>query len=387
VTTIVQRNTTVQEGDADDDDGFGDFQHEEITTDQTNSRSEDLGPPKITNIDLPMIPTSTTMDTSKVVVADYSNGHLTKENISPDKVNDVLHKRKRSYTQNRSNYGIICCKSSDGSEAPPPLISIQILLLMMTKTTPKVSTWLSNKRISPPPLLVRSVPMFDLTKIFPKKTRNRNHWAVFRLKWNILLERRWWQLVAKPVVVIEREEEDDNFQNDEEAAAEDTEPLSFTFCTREALLHPAETADSGGVECKGEDTPKVEPNAVNEEKEEEFSSFEDLQMIEVAAEDIEPSTEMPSGQGPENPTINKGGGVDENEDEFSEFDDVQTVEVEEDGEPSSSMHPGEPPLNPTSTVDEKGSGTTGVKDEYEFGDFNEPGTGKQWPPFDFWEVW
>jgi len=34
------------------------------------------------------------MDTSKGVVANYSDGHLTKENISPDKVNDVLHKKK-----------------------------------------------------------------------------------------------------------------------------------------------------------------------------------------------------------------------------------------------------------------------------------------------------
>ena len=102
-----------------------------------------------------------------------------------------------------------------------------------------------------------------------------------------------------------------------------------------------------------------------------------LQMMEVAVEDIEPSTEMPSGQGPENPMIIEGGGVDENKDEFGEFGDFQTVEVEEDGELSSSMHPGEPPLSPTSTVDEKGSGTTGVKDKYEFGDFNEPGTGKQ----------
>jgi len=126
--------------------------------------------------------------------------------------------------------------------------------------------------------------MFDLTDIFPKKTRNRNHQAVSRLKWNILLERRWWQLVANPVVVIEGEEEDDNFQNDEEAATEDTEPLSLTCCTREALLHPAETADSGGVKCtiEGEDTPKVEPNAFNEEKEEEFGSFEDFKMMEVA---------------------------------------------------------------------------------------------------------
>jgi len=178
---------------------------------------------------------------------------------------------------------------------------------------------------------------------------------------------------------MEGEEEDDNFQNDVEAATEDTEPLSLTCCTCEALLYPAETADSGGVECniQGEDTPKVEPNAVNEEKEKEFGSFEDLQMMEVAVKDIEPSTEMPSGQGSKNLMIIEGGGVDENEDEFGEFDDFQTVEVEEDGEPSSSMHPGEPPLNPTSTVDEKGSGTTGVKDEYEFGDFNEPDAGKQ----------
>ena len=100
-------------------------------------------------------------------------------------------------------------------------------------------------------------------------------------------------------------------------------------------------------------------------------------MMEVAREDIEPSTEMPSGQGPENPMIIEGGGMDENEDEFGEFDNFQTVEVEEDGEPSRLMHPGEQPLNLTSTVDEKGNGTTGVKDEYEFGDFNEPGTGKQ----------
>jgi len=144
-------------------------------------------------------------------------------------------------------------------------------------------------------------------------------------------------------------------------------------------LHPAETADSGGVECtiEGEDTPKVEPNAVNEEKEEEFGSFEDLQMMEVAVEDIEPSTEMPSGQGPENPMIIEGGGVDENKDEFGEFGDFQTVEVEEDGELSSLMHPGEPPLSPTSTVDEKGGGTTGVKEKYEFGNFNEPCTEKQ----------
>jgi len=97
--------------------------------------------------------------------------------------------------------------------------------------------------------------------------------------------------------------------------------------------------------------------------------------------------EMSSGQGPENLMIAEDGGVDENEDKFGEFDDFQTVEVEEDGEPSSSMHPGEPPLNPTWTVDEKVSGTTRVKDEYEFGDSNEPGTGKQWPPFDFLEVW
>ena len=93
-------------------------------------------------------------------------------------------------------------------------------------------------------------------------------------------------------------------------------------------------------------------------------------MVEVAAKDIEPSMEISSGQGPENPMVIEGGGVDVNKDKFGEFDDFQTVEVEKDGEPSSSMHPGEPPLNPTSTVDEKGSGTTGVKDEYEFGDFN-----------------
>ena len=53
------------------------------------------------------------------------------------------------------------------------------------------------------------------------------------------------------------------------------------------------------------------------------------------------------------------------------------MQVEEDREPSGSMHPGEPPLNLTSTVDDKGSGTTGVNDGYKYGDFNEPGTGKQ----------
>ena len=54
-------------------------------------------------------------------------------------------------------------------------------------------------------------------------------------------------------------------------------------------------------------------------------------------------------------------GVDENEDEFGEFEDFQTVEVAEDGEPSSLIHPGEPSLNPTLIVVEKGSSATGVK--------------------------
>ena len=120
---------------------------------------------------------------------------------------------------------------------------------------------------------------------------------------------------------------------------------SLTCCTREALLHPAESANDGGVDTtiEGEGTPKVEPNAVGEMVGEEFSSFDNLQMVEVVAEDIELSTEMPSGQGPENSTIIEGGGVDENENEFGEFDDFQIVEAAEDGKPSRLINPGEPP--------------------------------------------
>ena len=51
----------------------------------------------------------------------------------------------------------------------------------------------------------------------------------------------------EPVVLVEGGKEDDNFQNNEEAATEDTEPSSLTFCTREALVHPAETVHDGGV--------------------------------------------------------------------------------------------------------------------------------------------
>ena len=71
----------------------------------------------------------------------------------------------------------------------------------------------------------------------------------------------------------------------------------------------------------------------------------------------------------------EGGGVDEKKDGFGEFDNFQTVEVAEEGEPSRSMDPGESLLNSNSTIYEKSSGATGVKDECKFGDFNEPETG------------
>ena len=72
----------------------------------------------------------------------------------------------------------------------------------------------------------------------------------------------------------------------------------------------------------------MEPNAVGEEEEEEFGSFDDFQMVEVAKEDIEPSTEMPSVQGLENLMIIEYRGVDEKEDEFGEFDDFQTGKLQ-----------------------------------------------------------
>ena len=50
------------------------------------------------------------------------------------------------------------------------------------------------------------------------------------------------------------------------------------------------------------------------------------------------------------------------------------MEAAEEGEPSSSIYPGEPLLNSTSTVYEKVSGATRVKDECKFGDFDEPET-------------
>ena len=66
--------------------------------------------------------------------------------------------------------------------------------------------------------------------------------------------------------------------------------------------YKAENADDQGFNStiKGEDTSKVEPNAVGEEEEEGFGSFEDFQMVEVVSEDIKLSTELTSGQGPEN---------------------------------------------------------------------------------------
>ena len=55
-------------------------------------------PPMIANTDLPMILTSTVMDTNKGFVMDSSDGRLKKEETSPNKVNDVQHEEKRSYT-------------------------------------------------------------------------------------------------------------------------------------------------------------------------------------------------------------------------------------------------------------------------------------------------